>query len=186
MSKPAQDVLAAVRTVAAIPPEVVRELKRSEGFRAKPYKDSLGKLTIGYGTLLEGKGLSREESEVLLLMRAMEKRVRLDDQLARRGIDYRALPPPARRSLLRLAYQIGVARLLRFKRMLAAVKDRRWRTAHAEALDSKWAKRDSPARARRVAKGFLDCLQAPSRPPGTPLRPGALSHCRTRGSSLSG
>ena len=44
---------------------IIDDLKRDEGFRAKPYHDSEGKLTIGYGTLIED-GLSEEEAELLL------------------------------------------------------------------------------------------------------------------------
>ena len=160
MNEAERAVLSAVRRTCALPDDVVRELKRSEGYRAKPYRDSLGKLTIGYGTLLDGRGLSRAEAEVLLLLRVAGKREGLSGALQRRGISYSLLPEPARKTLTRMAYQLGVPRLMRFKRMLAAVRDGRWRAAYAEALDSKWARSDSPKRARRVAAGFLKAGRA--------------------------
>ena len=43
----------------------IDSLKRDEGFMAKPYKDSEGLLTIGYGTLIE-EGITKEEAELLL------------------------------------------------------------------------------------------------------------------------
>ena len=152
-SKVERRVLSAVRAITGIDPEVSAALKRSEGFRGDPYNDHLGFPTIGYGAKLP---LSRAESEVVMLMRAGVKVERLDDALATRGIDYGALPVPARRTLVRMSYQLGVGGVMKFKRMVAAVKDGRWRTAYAEALDSKWGKRDTAKRARRVAKGFLD------------------------------
>ena len=159
MNKVERAVLSAVRRTCALPDDVARELKRSEGFRAKPYRDTKGLLTIGYGTLLDGRGLSRAEAEVLLLMRAAAKREGLSDALQRQGIAYSLLPGPAREALVRMAYQLGVPRLMRFKRMLAAVREGQWRTAYAESLDSKWARSDSPKRAMRVAAGFLEAVE---------------------------
>ena len=43
-----------------------------------------------------------------------------------------------------------------FKRMIEAIMRDDWPTAKVEALDSKWAKADSPARAQRVANGLLE------------------------------
>ena len=48
---------------------VIDDLKRDEGFRAKPYRDSEGLLTIGYGTLIED-GITEEEAGILLGHRA--------------------------------------------------------------------------------------------------------------------
>ena len=45
------------------------QLKPDEGLVLTPYKDHLGFLTIGYGTLLEN-GLSEFECYLLLLIRA--------------------------------------------------------------------------------------------------------------------
>ena len=149
-------VLQAVRAVTGIALTVERELKRSEGFRSQPYRDHLGNLTIGYGTLLEGKGLSKEEAAVILLMRAGGKKGALVKALANRGINFAALPEPARQTLERMAYQMGVSGVMRFKRMIAAIRDGRWKTAHAEALDSKWAREQTARRARRVVAGFLE------------------------------
>ena len=55
-------------------------------------------------------------------------------------------------ALLNMAYQLGVAGLKGFPKMLAALRDQRWAEAEAQALDSMWAKEQTPARARRVAR----------------------------------
>lgn len=41
---------------------LISRLKVEEGFRAKSYRDSLGHLTIGYGTLLEGAFIDKRLS----------------------------------------------------------------------------------------------------------------------------
>ena len=40
-------------------------IAKHEGLRLKPYKDSVGKLTIGYGRNLDDVGISQEEAEIL-------------------------------------------------------------------------------------------------------------------------
>lgn len=42
------------------------QLERHEGLRLKPYKDTVGKLTIGIGRNLDDKGISRKEAFALL------------------------------------------------------------------------------------------------------------------------
>jgi lysozyme len=50
-----------------------------------------------------------------------------------------------------MTFQLGVSGVMAFKRLLAALERGDWPAAAAEMLDSKWAKEDSPARARRMA-----------------------------------
>ena len=127
--------------------ELVEEVKREEGFVAKVYLDTKGKQTIGYGTLLED-GITEAEAELLL-------RHRLDlmaEELERSRIGdvYKNLQPNARRAVLNMAYNMGVPRLLGFKRMWAALGKGDYERAAAEALDSDYA-RELPTRAGRVA-----------------------------------
>ena len=53
-------------------------------------------------------------------------------------------------ALREMAYQMGVPRVMGFKRMLAALERKDWQRAADEALDSRWAEQ-TPARAQRVA-----------------------------------
>ena len=45
---------------------VMEELKKEEGFRAKVYKCTAGKNTIGFGRNLDDNGITYEEAEYLL------------------------------------------------------------------------------------------------------------------------
>ena len=45
--------------------QTLARLKNEEGFRSKPYTDSRGVMTIGYGTNI-GEGITRREGEYLL------------------------------------------------------------------------------------------------------------------------
>ena len=126
--------------------DLEREVADDEGFRAHLYKCTAGAWSIGYGTNLSD-GVDREEA--LLLMRhrlglvvaAMESRLPF----------WSKLTDERRRVLANMGYQLGVAGLMGFRRMLAALERGDYDGAAREMLDSKWAKRDTPERAGRLA-----------------------------------
>lgn len=109
-------------------------IRRYEGFSRLPYKCPTGHLTIGYGHNLEN-GISAAAAEFILqedLARA-ERAVKdafpwwwkLDD--ARQFV------------LVDMAFNMGLAGLKGFKKMLAAVESGDYKKAAKEMLDSKWA-----------------------------------------------
>lgn len=130
--------------MSAEPDRVAADLVEHEGFRGEAYRDSLGFWTIGYGTRLP---LTRAEAYLLLRHRMCEKA----DELDRAQPWWRDLPTPAANALLNMAYQLGVPGLLGFAKTLALLRDGRYAAAADEALNSKWARHDTPARAAKVA-----------------------------------
>jgi len=135
--------------VSPIADLVLPTVMRDEGFRAKPYRDARGVLTAGYGTNLE-EGLDADEAMFLLehrlALRVSECFVfewfpRLDK--VRQGV------------VVMLAYQLGFAGLLGFRKMLDALARGDYQAAHDELLDSKLAREDAPARTHRHATRLL-------------------------------
>jgi lysozyme len=110
-------------------------LKKQEGFRAKPYNDSEGLLTIGYGTLIED-GISKEEAELLLLHRVEI----IEKELIKNWSYYERLDEIRKSVLLNMAYNLGVPRLMLFKKTLSFVEAGKYKEASVEMLDSKWAR----------------------------------------------
>ena len=114
---------------------LIDRLKPDEGLVLTPYKDDLGFLTIGYGTLLEN-GLSEFECYLLLLVRARQSMMELQ----------RAKPIVTKLSdnrlfaLSNMAYNLGVPKLMKFKNMWAAIEVDDFESAADHALDSRWAK----------------------------------------------
>ena len=125
---------------------LARDLKRDEGFRSKPYYDSKGYLTIGYGTLLK-KGISKEEAGLLLGYRM---RIILAELKERSPVPFDSMPLRVRRGLGNMAYNLGVPRLMQFKHMWGALENEDFSKAADEALKSKWAKQVG-RRAVRIA-----------------------------------
>lgn len=126
---------------------MVRQLRLHEGERLKPYRCTAGKLTIGVGRNLEDRGISREESAMLLANDiANEERELL-----------RALPWVAKldevrqRVLLDMSFNLGIVGLLGFKNTLATIQAGEYQRGAAMMLDSKWAGQVG-ARAERLAR----------------------------------
>ncbi|GAB6045085.1 lysozyme [Caminibacter profundus] len=123
---------------------LIETIKKHEGFRGMPYKDSLGIPTIGYGTKLP---ITEEEAEMLLQHRLDKKILELSD----REPFYLELPQKAQEVIANMAYQMGVNGVLRFKKMWKALKNGDYKKAADEMLDSRWAKQ-TPNRARELAE----------------------------------
>lgn len=132
--------------------EIAQEqLRRDEGVRAKPYRDTVGKLTIGCGRNLDDVGLSDEEIEFLLA-----------NDLDRAATDVRRIVPKfdllsetRKAVLLNMTFNLGAARLSGFKKFLAAVDESRYADAAKEMLDSTWAQQVS-SRAVRLSRQMAE------------------------------
>jgi len=128
--------------------ELIENIKKNEGFVGTPYNDTLGILTIGYGTKLP---LSKEEAEVILKMRLKSKIKSLEKQEP----FINKLPLHVQEILAEMAYQLGVNGVLKFKKMWTALKNFDYATASKEMLDSKWATQ-TQKRAEELAKKMLN------------------------------
>ena len=127
--------------------KLLEQLKRHEGFRKKMYKDTLGLMTIGYGTNLE-EGLTKEEASLLLVTRLGK----LLQELGKAGHELPSgLGEVRDAALANMAYNLGVKRLLGFTKMWQAIADKDYDKAANEMLDSKWA-RQVGNRAEELAK----------------------------------
>lgn len=128
---------------------IVDQLRRDEGESPTCYQDHLGYWTIGVGRLIDArKGGGLRPDEIAYLLN--------NDIISRREALKAALPFFAELSsarqgvLINMAFNMGVAGLLKFKQMLAAVEAQHWGIAAKEMLDSNWA-RQVPKRAVRLA-----------------------------------
>ena len=126
-----------------IPADLV---KRHEGLRLHPYRDSVGKLTIGVGRNLDDVGISRDEAMTLLTN---------DIDAATNSLEQTfpwtlAIDEVRMAVLINMTFNMGVGRLAGFKNFLAACQQGDWTTARAQMLDSVWAEQVG-ARAQRLA-----------------------------------
>lgn len=132
---------------------LMADLERDEGLRLKPYRDTVGKLTIGVGRNLDDVGISASEARILLLNDITSATADLD----RNAPWWKNMPGPAQRALANMAFNMGWPTLSLFKSMLTALEKGRYHEAAAHALDSKWA-RQVGKRAERIATLYRSCL----------------------------
>lgn len=133
---------------------LIDDLIRDEGKVLHPYKDTVGKVTIGVGRNLDDMGVS--ESEAMLMLLNDIDRVR--KELKKNIPWYTTLPKPAQKGLENMCFNLGWPRLSGFRRMLAALENRHFNAAADESLDSKWA-RQVGARATRIAQLYRSAGQ---------------------------
>ena len=121
-----------------------------EGMKLKPYKDTVGKLTIGVGRNLDDCGISEDEALMLLdhdltnvevALTKYDWYVALDD--VRQGV------------LIELAFNVGLAKALAFKKMIAALYVKDYAGAANELLDSSWANQVGTSRSDNMASRLL-------------------------------
>lgn len=123
-----------------------RQLPIDEGTRTRPYRDSVGKLTIGVGRNLDDVGLSLGEIAYLL-----ENDIAQADKAARALVPkFDTLTEERKAVLVNMAFNLGHYRLSMFVKLLAAVREARWDDAADEMLDSTWAEQVGE-RAQRLA-----------------------------------
>jgi len=114
--------------------KVTELIKKHEGLRLHPYHCAAGKLTIGYGINLDA-GITLDEAEYLLDNRI--RHIIVDLQILDFWLD---LSGVRRAVLVDMAYNLGYRGLLKFKKMLAAMKAKDFPLAAQEMEDSKWFK----------------------------------------------
>lgn len=111
------------------------QLVKHEGLRLKPYRDTVGKLTIGVGRNLDDVGISKDEAAMMLDADI----TKVDQALGNALPWWDALDDVRQRVLANMAFNLGVLGLLKFKRTLARVAAGDYSAAADEMLSSKWA-----------------------------------------------
>ena len=111
------------------------QLKAHEGLRLKPYRDTVGKLTIGVGRNLDDVGL-REGEALFLLLHDLQF---VEEALDKRLPWWRELDEPRRHVLLDMGFNLGVDGLLGFGATLGHLRAGRYAEAAQQMLRSRWA-----------------------------------------------
>ena len=137
--------------------KLMKKLIAHEGLRLRVYKDSLGIDTIGIGRNLQDRGISKEELDELDIpsikhvyeygiteadaIFLAENDVQIvEDELVRAHPCVEELDAVRQLVLIDMAFNLGVPRLCKFKKMWAAVHAKQFDVAAKEMLDSRWAR----------------------------------------------
>jgi lysozyme len=109
-------------------------IKKCEGIQIEPYLDTTGNLTIGYGRNLSSQGISATEADFLF---------QNDFNRAKNELQHMPWfdmqPEGVKGALINMNFNLGIERLLSFKKMIKALSVKDYTNAAVEALDSTWA-----------------------------------------------
>ena len=135
---------------------LMQKLVAHEGLRLQVYEDSLGIATIGIGRNLEDRGITPEElawmdipnmaivhtmgiTEADAMYLAQNDVQIVEEELLRSHPCVENLDAVRQLVLVDMAFNMGVPRLGKFKKMWAAIHENNFEEAAKEMLDSRWA-----------------------------------------------
>ena len=134
----------------------IEKLIKHEGLRLEVYQDTLGIDTIGIGRNLEDRGITKEELEGLdipsidhvyeyglteadAVYLAHNDVEIVEEELVRAHPCVDKLDSVRQLILMDMAFNMGVPRLCKFKKMWNAIHENNFQAAAKEMLDSRWA-----------------------------------------------
>jgi lysozyme len=114
--------------------DVKKWIKSDEKLKTHLYKDNMDKWTIGFGRNIEDNGISPEEANFLF-----------ENDFARCQKELSPYPwfvnqpENVQAALLNMCFNLGIPKLLGFRKMIVALTCKDYNKAAMECLDSKWA-----------------------------------------------
>ena len=127
--------------------DLIDSIKKHEGYVGIVYKDSLGIDTIGYGFAIKDLELDRDICDIILerKLKDLESRVKLKFGW------YPFMPQEIQHIVMEMCYQLGVTGFSKFVKTITYLKDKDFKNASTEMLDSLWAKQ-TPNRAKEMSE----------------------------------
>ena len=136
--------------------QLIKRIKKNEGFSSAPYKDQLGFLTIGYGHLI----LSNEKylTETKPLKDKLEKIFIQDFKNTIKDYEKYLKKKTSNKKeeelLIEMVFQMGVKRVLKFRNLLRNIRKKNKHLVCFEMMNSLWYKQ-TPKRVKELIKIFL-------------------------------
>ena len=126
-------------------------IAKHEGYEPRVYKCTNGFDTIGYGFAIKDLYMDKEVSDLILDQKIQEmlKRILSDKDW---GEWFSEKPQHIQEVLINMIFQIGFSGVKKFRKTIQYIKDDNFLLASEEMLDSKWAKSDSPNRAKELSE----------------------------------
>lgn len=114
--------------------KIKKLLRKHEGSSLQMYKCPAGKYTIGVGHNIEDLGISEEVEELLL-----QQDIDIAEKQVRNAVScYDTLNEARQYVLVDMCFNMGITKLMGFKRMLRALELGDYKKASDEMKDSKW------------------------------------------------
>lgn len=110
-------------------------IKKHEGLKLKPYKDSVGKLTIGIGRNLDDVGISEAEANQM----CFDDIHKVEDQCMRELSFYSGLSDIRRMVIVDMVFNMGMETFKTFHNAISSLQGGDYELVALRMLESKWA-----------------------------------------------
>ena len=170
--------------------EIIQDLRVEEGFRTKPYRDTLNNWTAGFGHNLGGRLLTREEHDLLfpgsdgypLSVNDMVKLLRVNPVTKEKGLvllkndiliaekdslivygkeRWKSFPRDIKAAILDMLFNLGLKKYLKFKKHIAAMKIGDYDEGARQVINS-LAALQAPSRYKKIHDRILTAEPDPS------------------------
>ena len=126
--------------------DLLKEIKKHEGFKSKVYKCTEGYDTIGYGFAIKDLELTEDIAELILMRKLSELQLRVCDTFDW-YIDARKKVQDV---VINMCYQLGLSGFSKFKKTIYYLETEQFEEAADEMLDSLWHKQ-TPNRSKELS-----------------------------------
>lgn len=137
--------------------DIAPRVKKHEGYEELPYMDSVGKLTVGYGFNLTRSDAKDRLKEVgadyhkvvskkqKLNSKQMEKLLLKDLNSSKENAqkiisNFNTLPKDVQGVIVEMIFNLGIGKFRQFKNFIKLIKERNFKKASVEMMNSLWAK----------------------------------------------
>ena len=126
---------------------LIDDIKKHEGFSPVVYQCTAGYDTIGYGQRVKYLKVTQEQAEEWLEEELQNLRYILADKYNW----FLSAPQEVQDVVMNMNYQLGVTSFSKFKKTIHLLANKDYKGASIEMLDSKWARTDTPRRAKELS-----------------------------------
>ena len=127
--------------------QIVNDIKKHEGFKAKVYKCTEGYDTIGYGFAIKDLIIDEDVANLIL----MKKLQKLLERVHIAFPWFKDIDNIAKAVVINMCYQLGLRGFSKFKKTIYLLETQQYEEASVEMLDSLWAKQ-TPNRAKELSE----------------------------------
>ena len=120
---------------------------RMEGFSSEVYACTAGYDTIGYGKRVDYLNVTKQQAKQWL-------KQDLEDlhNIVTATFDWFVfIDPVAQDIVMNMCYQLGIRGFSKFRKTIQYLENKNYKACSEEMLDSKWARNDSPNRAKELS-----------------------------------
>ena len=127
--------------------DIVKDIKKHEGFEPKVYKCTEGYDTIGYGFAIKDLVLDEDIADLIL----MKKLHKMLQRILIAFPWFKDVNDKAKGVIVNMCYQLGLSGFSKFKKTIYLLETEQYEDASVEMLDSLWAKQ-TPNRAKELSE----------------------------------